>query len=90
MICLIFDGPVLQVPDSQTQQAQWARQSRIAARDASGAEGGTLREIFEPKNSWILEEIIATNQSVGYPQIYSRWEMLYIEFSRSCHMLLVC
>ena len=87
---MIFHGPVLQVPGYQIQQAQWARQSRIAARDASGAQGGTLRDIFEPKNSWILEEIIATNQSVGYPQIYSRWEILYIEFLRSCHMLIVC
>lgn len=64
---MIFHGPVLQVPGYQIQQAQWARQSRIAARDASGAEGGTLRDILR-KNSWILEEIIATNQPIGYPK----------------------
>lgn len=57
LICMIFHGPVLQVPGYQIQQAQWARQSRIAARDASGAEGGTLREIFEEKTHGFLRKL---------------------------------
>ena len=57
MICMIFHGPVLQVPGYQIQQAQWARQSRIAARDASGAEGGTLREILRQKTHGFLRKL---------------------------------